>query len=92
MVAMAASTADPFLRKIFLPTSEHGPASEATAAFLREIIEMIKTICIAPFEVCEVSAAGKISDYQPRGPGFNSRIGRQGLNYGRPSFATPSAD
>ena len=41
------------------------------------------TIC-----VCEVSAAGQISDCQPGGPGFNPRPGR-GLNFGRSSFATP---
>ena len=41
--------------------------------------------------VCEVSAVGKISDCQPGGPGFNPRPGR-GLNFGRPSFATPSVD
>ena len=41
--------------------------------------------------VCEVGTVGKISDYQPEGPGFNPRPGR-GLNFGRPSFATPSVD
>ena len=41
--------------------------------------------------VCEVSTAGKISDCQPEGPGFNPRPGR-GLNFGRPSFVTPSVD
>ena len=41
--------------------------------------------------MCEVSAVGKISHYQPGGPGFNPRPGR-GLNFGRPSFATPSVD
>ena len=41
--------------------------------------------------VCEVGTVGKISDCQPEGPGFNSRPGR-GLNFGRPSFATPSVD
>ena len=34
---------------------------------------------------------GKISDYQPEGPEFSARSGR-GLNFGRPSFATPSVD
>ena len=34
---------------------------------------------------------GKISDSQPEGPGFNPRLGR-GLDFGRPSFATPSVD
>ena len=34
---------------------------------------------------------GKISDYQPEGPGFIPRPGR-GLNFGRPSFSTPSVD
>ena len=37
------------------------------------------------------SAVGKISDCQPGGPGFKPRAGR-GLNFGRPSFATPSVD
>ena len=41
--------------------------------------------------VCEVSTVGKISDCQPEGPGFNPWPGR-GLNFGRPSFATPSVD
>ena len=40
---------------------------------------------------CEVGTVGKISDCQPEGPGFNPRPGR-GLNFGRPSFATPSVD
>ena len=39
----------------------------------------------------EVSAVGKISDCQPEGPGLNPRPGR-GLNFRRPSFATPSVD
>ena len=39
----------------------------------------------------EVGTVGKISDYPPEGPGFNPRPGR-GLNFGRPSFATPSVD
>ena len=39
----------------------------------------------------EVGTAGKISDYQPEGSGFNPRPGRR-LNFGRPSFATPSVD
>ena len=42
-------------------------------------------------KMCDISAAGKMSDCQPEGPGFNSRPGR-GLNFGRPSFATPSVD
>ena len=37
--------------------------------------------------VCEAGTVGKISDCQQEGPGFNP--GR-GLNFGRPSFATPS--
>ena len=41
--------------------------------------------------VCEVGTVGKISDYQPEGPGLNPRPGR-GLNFGQPSFATPSVD
>ena len=41
--------------------------------------------------VCEVGTVGKISDYQPEGPGFNPWPGR-GLNFGRPSFATSSVD
>ena len=41
--------------------------------------------------VCDVSAIGKVSDYQPEGPGFNPRPGR-GLNFGRPSFVTTSVD
>ena len=41
--------------------------------------------------VCGLGTVGKISDYQPEGPGFNPQPGR-GLNFGRPSFATPSVD
>ena len=48
----------------------------------------IEEICIC---VCEVGTVGKISDCHPEGPGFNPRPGR-GLNFGRPSFATPSVD
>ena len=39
----------------------------------------------------EVGTVGKFSDYQPEGPGFNPRPGG-GLNFGRPSFATPIVD
>ena len=39
--------------------------------------------------MCEVGTVGKISDCQLEGPGFNPRPGR-GLNFGLPSFATPS--
>ena len=39
--------------------------------------------------VCEVGTVGKISDYQPEGPGFNPRPSRA-LNFGWPTFATPS--
>ena len=46
-------------------------------------------LCIE--DVCEVGTVGKISDCQPEGPGFNPRRGR-GLNFGQPSFATPSVD
>ena len=41
--------------------------------------------------VCEVGTVGKISDCQPEGSGFNPRPGG-GLNFERPSFATPSVD
>ena len=41
--------------------------------------------------MCEAGTVGKISDYQPEGPGFNPWPG-QGLNFGRPSYATPSVD
>ena len=41
--------------------------------------------------VCEVGTVGKISDCQPEGPGLNPPPFR-GLNFGRPSFATPSVD
>ena len=41
--------------------------------------------------MCEFGTVGKISDYQREGPGFNPPPGR-GLNFGRPSFATPSVD
>ena len=41
--------------------------------------------------VCEVGTVSKISDFQPEGPRFKPRPGR-GLNFGRPSFATPSVD
>ena len=40
---------------------------------------------------CKVGTVGKISDCQPGGPGLKPRPGR-GLNFGRPSFATPSVD
>ena len=43
------------------------------------------------FCVCEVGTVSKISDCQPEGPGFKPRPGR-GLNFRRPSFATPSVD
>ena len=36
-------------------------------------------------------AVSKISDCQPEVPGFKPRPGRE-LNFGRPSFATPSVD
>ena len=39
----------------------------------------------------KVGSVGKISDYQSEGSGFNPRPG-QGLNFGRPSFATQSVD
>ena len=39
----------------------------------------------------EVGTVGKISGYQPEGPGFNPRPVR-GLNFRRPSFATLSVD
>ena len=42
-------------------------------------------------EACEVGTVDKISDCQAEGPGFNPRPG-QGLNFGQPSFATPSVD
>ena len=41
--------------------------------------------------VCKVGTVSKISDCQPEGPGFNPPPGRA-LNFGRPSFATPSVD
>ena len=41
--------------------------------------------------VCEVGTVSKISDCQPEGTGLNPQPGR-GLNFGRPSFATPSVD
>ena len=41
--------------------------------------------------VSEVGTVSKISDCQPGGPGFNPWPGR-GLNFRRPSFATPSVD
>ena len=39
----------------------------------------------------EVGTVGEISDYQPEGLEFEPRPGR-GLNFGWPSFATPSVD
>ena len=42
-------------------------------------------------KLCEVDTVGKISDCQLESPRFNPRPG-QGLNFGRPSFATPSVD
>ena len=41
--------------------------------------------------MCKVGTVGKVSDYQPECPGFNPRPG-QGLNFGQPSFTTPSVD
>ena len=41
--------------------------------------------------VCDVGTVGKISDCQLEGPRFNHWPG-QGLNFRRPSFATPSVD
>ena len=41
--------------------------------------------------MCEVGTVGDISDYQPEGPRFSPRLA-QGLNFGQPSFATPSVD
>ena len=41
--------------------------------------------------VCVVGTVGKISDYQPEGPGFNPRPDG-GLNFGRPSFTSPPVD
>ena len=41
--------------------------------------------------MCEVGTVSKISDCQSEGPGFKPRPGR-GLNFRRPSFATPSVD
>ena len=56
-------------------------------SLIREFLFFITFINV----VCEAGTVGKISDYQPEGPGFNPRPGR-GLNFGRPSFATPSVD
>ena len=39
--------------------------------------------------MCEVGTVGKISDNQTEGSGLNPRPGR-GMNFGRPSIATPS--
>ena len=52
-----------------------------------QIVVQFETIKV----VFEFGTVGKISDYQPEGPGFNPRPGR-GLNFGRPSFTTPSVD
>ena len=41
--------------------------------------------------MCEVSAAGKISDCKPEGPGFKLRRDRE-FGFGQPSFATPSVE
>ena len=41
--------------------------------------------------VCEVGTVGKMCDCQPEGLGFNFQPGR-GLNFGQPSFPTPSRD
>ena len=41
--------------------------------------------------VCEVGTVSKTSDCQPECSRFNPRPGR-GLNFGKPSFATPSVD
>ena len=57
---------------------------------IKHWLEVIHVVC-AKSSVCETGTVGKISDYQPEGPGFNLRPGR-GLNFGRPSFATPSVD
>ena len=41
--------------------------------------------------MCEDGTVGKISDCQPEGPGSIPGL-VEGLNFGRPSFATPSVD
>ena len=56
------------------------------------LITMSKDSFLEFSSVClEVSAVDEISDCQPGGSGFNPRPGR-GLNFERPSFATPSVD
>ena len=58
------------------------------------IIFIINFIVVVVVVLCvwEVGTVGKISDCQPWGPaGLNPRSGR-GLNFGQPSFATPSVD
>ena len=63
-------------------------ASLASCNFILELhkVWLFDMVC-----VCEVGTVGKTSDSQPEGLGFNPRPG-QGLNFRRPSFATPSAD
>ena len=51
-------------------------------------LEVLERLCAV---VCEIGTVSKISDCQPEGPGFKPRPGR-GLNFRRPSFATPSVD
>ena len=86
---------------IYISTYQHASITEIrfTAIYFEYILQQ-KRVFTKLFHksfgykqkcVCEVSAVGKISDCQPGGPGFNPRPGR-GLNFGRPSFATPSVD
>ena len=53
-------------------------------------LEIVWSVIGLPL-LCEAGTVGKISDYQPEGPGFNHRPGR-GLNFGRTSFAAPFVD
>ena len=58
---------------------------------LTKLVGSPPNIFSGEFCVCEVGTVSKISDCQPEGPGFKPRPGR-GLNFRRPSFATPSVD
>ena len=46
---------------------------------------------VIPVVCVRLAQLVRFSDYQPEGPGFNPRPGR-GLNFRRPSFATPFVD
>ena len=55
------------------------------------VFTIVSLFCPGFSTLGTVGTVSKISDCQPEGPGFNPRP-RRGLNFRRPSFATPSVD